>query len=195
MKKDMTKQQTMMTKMLRENLETGDLARLVTNELHIDEYKSKMGDDADVCVVSFKVKGKEPSNDMMAFLEKGYDFILDSDVSSGELDGGDYLVFIELDRTPKLPEQIAKILSDSRNLTDDQSNSWMVRYRKDNTKYPATQETFEKIIPLTPEAYKARYAQETQELDQLKTAAGVDVTTKAPDNDYTESLRVAAGIK
>ena len=29
----------------------GDLKRLVHDELHIDEYKSKMGDDADVCVI------------------------------------------------------------------------------------------------------------------------------------------------
>ena len=33
---------------LNENLEGGDLKRLVHDELHIDEFKSKMGDDADV---------------------------------------------------------------------------------------------------------------------------------------------------
>jgi len=71
-------------KLLRENLEMGDLARLVHNELHIDEYKSKMGTDADVCVISFKVAGKEPSADLVSFIEKGYDFVLDADVSSGE---------------------------------------------------------------------------------------------------------------
>jgi len=31
------------SRLLRENLEMGDLKRLVHNELHIDEYKSKMG--------------------------------------------------------------------------------------------------------------------------------------------------------
>ena len=45
-------------KLLRENLEMGDLTRLVHDELHIDEYKSKMGTDADVCVISFKFAGK-----------------------------------------------------------------------------------------------------------------------------------------
>ena len=69
---------------LNENLEEGDLKRLVHDELHIDEYKSKMGDDADVCVISFKVAGKEPAIDLVSFIEKGYDWVLDADGSSGE---------------------------------------------------------------------------------------------------------------
>jgi hypothetical protein len=36
------------------------------------------------------------------------------------------------------------------------------------------------------------YGQEV--IDQLKTAAGLDVDTKAPKNDFTESLRNLAGI-
>ena len=59
---------------LKENLEKGDLKRLVNPEIHIDEYKSKMGDDADIVVLSPKVKGKEPSTDLVNFIEKGYDF-------------------------------------------------------------------------------------------------------------------------
>ena len=106
------------SKLLRENLEQGDLKRLVHNELHIDEYKSKMGDDADVCVLSFKVSGKEPSMDLVNFLEKGYEFILDADVSSGEKEGGDYLVFVELDRTPELPDQLEQMMKDIMKLTD-----------------------------------------------------------------------------
>ena len=105
------------TNQLNENLERGDLARLIHPELHIDEYKSKMGDDADVCVVSFKVAGKEPASDLVGFVEKGYDFVLDADVSSGEKEGGDYLVFLELQRSKELPGQIIKIMEDLKNLT------------------------------------------------------------------------------
>ena len=75
---------------LNENLEHNDLKRLVHPELHIDEYKSKMGDDSDVCVVSFKVSGKEPAADLVSFIEKGYEFVLDADVSSGEKEGLQY---------------------------------------------------------------------------------------------------------
>ena len=191
---------------LNENLEHGDLRRLVHTELHIDEYKSKMGDDADVCVISFKVSGKEPSADLVGFIEKGYDYVLDADVSSGEKEGGDYLVFVELERTEQLPEQIVKIMEDLMNLTGQDLAEWRVRYRKSSKDHDLTEESLEAIIPLSPEAYSAKFDTEEEEeqelahadqeeLDQLKTAAGVPVDTKAPVNDFTESLRIAAGIK
>jgi hypothetical protein len=180
---------------LNENLEFGDLKRLVHTELHIDEYKSKMGEDADVCVISFKVAGKEPSADMVSFIEKGYDYVLDADVSSGEKEGGDYLVFVELERTEKLPEQIIEIMDDLMNLTEQELSDWRVRYHKSSRDHDLTVEALKDIVPLTPEAYSDKYDKETKELDALKTAAGVDVDTKAPVNDFTESLRVAAGIK
>ena len=190
---------------LNENLEHGDLKRLVHTELHIDEYKSKMGDDADVCVVSFKVTGKEPSADMVSFIEKGYNWVLDADVSSGEKEGGDYLVFVELDRTPDLPEQIMQMMEDLMNLTSQEISDWRVRYYKSKEDHDLTEETLEAIIPLTPEAWTAKYAKDeepeeepediTQDLDAMKATAGVPVTTTAPVNDFTESLRVAAGLK
>jgi hypothetical protein len=51
------------------------------------------------------------------------------------------------------------------------------------------------IIPLTTEKYQAKYQKDQRELDALKTAAGVEVDTVAPKNEFTESLRIAAGIK
>jgi hypothetical protein len=38
-----------------EGLESEDLKRLVNNDLHIDEFKSKLGKDSDVVVLSFKI--------------------------------------------------------------------------------------------------------------------------------------------
>ncbi len=181
--------------LLQENLEQGDLKRLVHTELHIDEYKSKMGDDADVCVVSFKVAGKEPSMDLVNFIEKGYDYVLDADVSSGEKEGGDYLVFVELDRTPELPKQIIEMLDDIMNLTEQELSDWRVRYRKSAKDHDLSEEVLTSIIPLTPEAYNRKYKQEQDDIDAMKAAAGVEVTTKAPKNEYTESLRIAAGLK
>jgi len=191
-------------KLLRENLEHGDLKRLVHTEMHIDEYKSKMGEDADVCVVSFKVAGKEPSADLVGFIEKGYDWVLDADVSSGEKEGGDYLVFVELDRTPAVPAQIIELMQDISNLIDQDISNWRVRYRKSTKDLELTEEVLKSVIPLSPEAYNKKYSRDTQveeptditpELDAMKTAAGVDVTTTAPVNDFTESLRRAAGIR
>jgi hypothetical protein len=95
-----------------EGLEMGDLARLIHPELHIDEFKSKMGADEDIIVLSFKVDGKQPALDLMNFVERGYDWVLDSDVSSGELDDGEYLVFIEMERDTEAAKQIVGLLKD-----------------------------------------------------------------------------------
>ena len=196
------------SKLLRENLEQGDLKRLVHNELHIDEYKSKMGTDEDVCVISFKVAGKEPGADLVSFIEKGYDFVLDADVSSGEKEGGDYLVFVELQRSEELQEQIMAIMNDLMNLTEQKIEDWRVRYYKSTNDNELTPDVLADIVPLTSEAYDAKYGKDdeeeiidtepediTKDLDAMRSAAGVPVTTTAPKNEYTESLRIAAGIK
>jgi hypothetical protein len=177
---------------LNEGLEMGDMKRLVHPELHIDEFRSKLGDDQDVIVLSFKVAAKEPAVDLCNFIEKGYDWVIDADVSSGEMDDGSYIVFVELDRNEEGPEHIHGLMTDLMNLTDQDLDDWRVRYVKDRTERPYTEEVLAELIPLSPEAYEVKYG--TDELDKLKTASGVKVDTKAPKNDFTEALRNLAGI-
>lgn len=175
-----------------EGLEAGDLKRLIHPELHIDEFKSKLGDDADVIVMSFKVKSKEPANDLVAFIEKGYTWVLDADVSSGEMDDGSYIVFVELDRDGTAHDNILALMDDLMNLTDQKLSDWRVRYYKSHKETHLTDESIKKMIPSSPEAYIRAYGDD--ELDDLKTAAGVKVDRKAPKNEHTETLRNLAGI-
>jgi len=175
-----------------EGLEAGDLARLIHPELHVDEFKSKLGDDADVVVISFKVDSKEPANDLVAFVEKGYDWVVDADVSSGEMDDGSYIVFVELDRNPQLTDNVMDLMTDLMNLTDQAVEDWRVRYYKSHKETQLSAESLKQLIPDTPEKYNSLYGQES--IDQLKTAAGIDVDTRAPKNDFTESIRNLAGI-
>ena len=175
-----------------EGLEKGDLARLVHPELHVDEFKSKLGDDCDVVVLSFKVDAKEPAGDLVGFIEKGYEWVLDADVSSGEMDDGSYIVFVELDRTEQAPEDIMGLMDDLLGLTDQKLEDWRVRYYKAHKETTLSLDALHDLIPLSPEAYERAYGNE--EIDKLKAIAGVEVTTKAPKNDYTESLRNLAGI-
>jgi hypothetical protein len=175
-----------------EGLEAGDLARLVHPELHIDEFKSKLGDDSDVVVISFKIDSKEPANDLVSFIEKGYSCVLDADVSSGEMDDGSYIVFVELDRNEEVSENIMNMMEDLTNLTHQKLEDWRVRYYKGREEKTLSLESLQQIIPDTPEKYNKVYGNEA--IDQLKTAAGVDVNTKAPKNEFTESLRNLAGI-
>lgn len=175
-----------------EGLEKNDLARLIHPELHVDEFKSKLGDDADIVVLSFKVDSKEPANDLVSFIEKGYDWVVDADVSSGEMDDGSYIVFVEIDRNEELAENIMKLMDDLMNLTDQSTDDWRVRYYKSHKEKELSLESLSSMIPNTPEKYDKAYGNEA--IDQLKTAAGVNVDTKAPKNEFTESLRNLAGI-
>ena len=177
---------------LSEGLEQGDLDRLVHNKLHVDEFKSKMGSDADIIVLSFKVDGKEPARDLMNFIERGYDWILDADISSGELDDGQYLVFAELERDTAAAKHIYQLMSDIMNLTDTDLSDWKFQYRKNSREHDITSDNIADIIPMTPESYRSKFGD--KELDAMKAAAGVSTQRKAPVNSWTESLRAAAGI-
>lgn len=178
-----------------EGLEHNDLARLVHNEVHIDEYKSKMGEDEDIVVISFKVTDKGPATDLVNFVEKSYEWVLDADASSGEMSDGGYVVFLEIDRRPEVAADLLELLTDLVELTDIKLDEWRIRYHKDGVEHHADLAVLRQIIPSTPEEYLRKTGQAQQELDKLKTAAGVKVTTRAPKNDYTESLRVAAGLR
>lgn len=177
---------------LSEGLEQGDLDRLVHNRLHVDEFKSKMGSDADIIVLSFKIDGKEPARDLMNFIERGYDWILDADISSGELDDGQYLVFAELERDPTAAKYIYQLMSDIMNLTDTDLSDWKFQYRKNSREHDITSDNIADIIPMTPESYRSKFGD--KELDAMKAAAGVSTQRKAPVNSWTESIRAAAGI-
>jgi hypothetical protein len=185
-------QNKMQHQQLNEGLEGGDLKRLVHPELHIDEFKSKLGKDEDVAVVSFKINSKEPALDLVSFCEKGYDFIIDADISSGEMNDGSYVVFVEIERSKELPKQIMVMMEDIMNVTEQEISDWRVRYHTSHTDHELSEESLADMIPLTAAEYKQKYGKE--DIDKLKAAAGVAVDTKAPKNDYTESLRALAGI-
>lgn len=177
---------------LTEGLEQNDLRRLVHNELHIDEYKSKMGRDEDIVVISFKVTGREPAEDLVNFIEKGYDWVIDADVSAGEMSDGDYIVFVEADRTPAIADDVISMMEDIMNLTEQSMDEWRLRFRSDTTDHELSADNIRTNVPLTTNDYRSRYGK--SELDEMRTAAGLPVNTTAPKNDYTQTLRSLAGI-
>ena len=177
---------------INEGLEQNDLKRLVHNELHVDEFKSKMGKDEDIVVLSFKVTGREPAEDLVNFIEKGYEWVIDADISSGEMGDGDYIVFVECDREPEVAENIMVMMSDIMKITDQDLDEWRVQFRSASKELPLTVENIQTYVPLTTEDYLRRFGKKG--LDEMRNAAGVAVTTKAPRNDFTDSLRIAAGI-
>lgn len=133
-------------------LREGDLKDLIYPIFEIDAYKSKMGSDEDIVVLSFTVNEQQPAKDLVAFIEKGYSYVLDADVSSGEQEDGMYRVFIELDRSPKTPENVLEIIDGVSKLSD--RNDFKYRYYKSFKSKPVTIENLSADIPLDAVAYK-----------------------------------------
>jgi hypothetical protein len=118
----------MTDKIISEGLRANDLNDLVFPIFEVDTYRSKMGEDRDVCVVTFQVKERAPARDLMEFVEKSFSFVLDSDVSAGENKDGDYYVFVELERSSKVADQIKEMMYGVEKLTG--INEWKFRYHK-----------------------------------------------------------------
>lgn len=136
---------------LNEGLRSMDLVELVHKRIEIDTFRSKMGEDRDVCVLSFQVKDRSPAKDLMEFIEKGYPFVLDADVSSGENTNGEYAVFVELSRTPKLLEQIKDLIYGVKKLTGIED--FKFKYHKQNSEHDLAEDIIKKVVPMTPGDY------------------------------------------
>ena len=181
-----------------EGVEMGDLGRLVKPEMTIDEFRSKMGEDKDIVVVGFTILGKEPADDLVNFVEKSYDWVLDADISSGETSDGNYIVFVELQRKPESSEHIYTMLEDMMNLTDQKIEDWVFSYYKGVEKLPVTLENLEKTIIKTPEEYEQKTSldlDEAIELNKLRAISGVQVKSIKITDSHILDLQRAAGIK
>jgi hypothetical protein len=127
---------------------------LVKDIFEVDSYASKMGSDKDVVVVSFTVESDQPADDLVTFLERGYDFVLDADKSPGELEDGKYKVFIEIERNRRIGEQIAEMLDGVGKLCD--IKNFKFRYHKGFDSHEATAETLNEVVPNSKEDYEIK---------------------------------------
>ena len=175
---------------LNEGLGYKDMEGMMKPTVHIDEFSSKMGEDADVIVVSFFVRDKQAAKDLMNWFEKGYDFVLDADQSPGEIKPNRYLVYLEMRRRNAAPGQIDEILKDLNTLTEYESDDWIMVYKK--KKHEWSPETFAELVPLTPNEYRERTE---GDLNEMRIAAGLDVKpiyTKISKD--LQAMQAAAGI-
>jgi len=132
-------------KQVNEGLRKSDLKDLIYPKLQIDTFKSKMGEDSDVCVVTMQAKDRSPAKDLMEFIEKSYDFVLDADISAGENSRGEYSIFVEIERTTNLAEQICDMMYGIKQLTEIDNFDFV--YYKDKTQRPVSRETLENLVP------------------------------------------------
>lgn len=134
-------------------LRESDLRGLVNNVFEIDNYKSKIGNDRDICVLTFIVDSKDPAEDLENFIEMGYDFVLDAECTSGELDDGKYRVFVEIERSRHIGDQLEELMDGIKKLADE--DDFRFRYHKEFKSVEATLDQFKKKIPNDPDAYDA----------------------------------------
>jgi hypothetical protein len=178
---------------LTEGLRFGDLKDFVSDVFTVDHFRSKMGEDKDIVVIGFRVKEKHPAIDLMEFIEKGYKFILDGDMSSGEEQDGQYQVFVEIERTPNLPGQLRELLSGVGQLCG--CYEWKFRYQKSNKLVEFSEQTVMENIPLTSVDYEMKILeiknQDIKEFfDQGATSVSLD-----KDNTLTFSKPYAGDIQ
>ena len=137
---------------LNEGLLAGDLRMLVNNIFEVDSYASKMGEDKDIVVLSFTVKSRKPADDLVEFVENGYDFVLDADISPGELDDGKYKVFVEIERNRRIHEQILELLNGVGLLSE--ISDFKFRYHKAFNSLDANNENLDGTIPKNKDDYE-----------------------------------------
>lgn len=158
---------------LSEGLRAGDLKHTVDHLFTVDQFQSKMGEDRDIVVLRFRASGKEPANDLMEFIEKGYNFVLDADVSSGEEKDGYYSVFVELERTKKAPGEVKDLLGGISQLCD--IDNWRFRWYKDVGGHDFTEADFADVVPVTPEEYERSVkGKEDEEVEDFFDQGAID---------------------
>ena len=174
---------------LTESLAYKDLEGILKNTIHIDEFASKMGEDADVVVLSFYVRDKQAGNDLVHWFEKGYDFVLDADQSPGEIKPNRYLVYLELRRRNAVANQITELLDDLSTLTEFKPEDWVMVYKDKET--PWSEDAFRAKVPLSPKEYREQHE---DDLNEVRVAAGIETKRIYETDRDLRALQAAAGI-
>lgn len=169
-------------KHLNEGLNYKDMINHVTPILGIDQFKSHIGDDSDIIVLNFIVSGEAVGEDLMDWLERGYDWIIDAEVSPGEVLDKKFYVFAEMNRTTSASKRIIELLDDLYTLTDIKTDEWKLKI--DDKKYPATEENITSHVSLSPSQYKENTE---SELNEWREIAGIP-TVRTHDKDDEDIL-------
>jgi len=113
-----------------------------------------MGEDQDVSVIAFQVRERLPAKDLMEFIERGYDFVLDADVSSGENSRGEYTVFVEIERSSQIAENINELLYGVKKLSG--MDDFSFKYYKFDEQISVSEQNLRENIPLSAEQYQSK---------------------------------------
>ena len=155
---------------INEGLDYHDMKGQIDPRVSVDEYAARMGEDSEIVTVTFKLKSKLASKDLVSWLERGYDFVLDAKVSDGEITPGKWLVFVEMMRRSNVPEKILTILKDLETLTDMDLKEYKIAV--DDKVYKPDVETLKDVILTSPRKYREVHEEEKEEEEESKKQKG-----------------------
>lgn len=176
---------------LTEGLDYHDMKGQIDPKVSVDEYAAKMGKDSDIVTVTFTIASKLAAEDLVSWLEYGYDFILDASVSDGEIEPGKWLVFVEMKRKHDLPKKIIEVLEDLKTLTDRDVKDYHIEV--DDETYDADEDVLKQVIILSPLEYAAKKDKE-EELNEMRTIANLNTKTLHKNDSYINHIKSLAGL-
>lgn len=181
---------------LNESLDYMDLEDQLSDKMTVDEYAAKMGSDKDIVTITFIAYSQLAAKDLVTWFERGYQWVLDASVSDGELEPGEWLVFVEMDRRSTVPKRIITLLSDLETLTGLKLKDWTVEV--EGEEYDADEEILHQAIICNPNEYKIDHDEEEQEedekLNEVRVRAGLQPKTYHSDDEYIKQLKSMAGM-
>ena len=179
---------------LNEGLDYHDLEGQMIPTVTVDEYAAHMGNDSEIVTLAFTIKSEAAGNDLVDWFERGYDFVLDAQVSEGEVKPGQYLVFVEMNRRSSVPKRIIELLDDLETLTAIPVKDWTIVV--DEEEYSPEEEVLKQVITISPHDYREEVEIEEEEINEMRERAGLEVKVLHADKQDAEikAFKSMAGL-
>jgi hypothetical protein len=179
---------------LNEGLDYHDLEGQMIPTVTVDEYAAHMGNDSEIVTLAFTIKSEAAGNDLVDWFERGYDFVLDAQVSEGEVKPGQFLVFVEMNRRSSVPKRIIELLDDLETLTAIPVKDWTIIV--DEEEYSPEEEVLKQVITISPHDYREEVEVEEEEINEMRERAGLEVKVIHADKQDAEikAFKSMAGL-
>ena len=179
---------------LNEGLDFHDLEGQMIPTVTVDEYAAHMGTDSEIVTLAFTIKSEAAGNDLVDWFEKGYDFVLDAQVSEGEVKPGQFLVFVEMNRRSSVPKRIIELLDDLETLTSIPVKDWTIIV--DEEEYSPEEDVLKQVITISPHDYREEEEVEEEEINEMRERAGLEVKAIHADKQDAEikAFKSMAGL-
>jgi hypothetical protein len=180
-----------MKKIINEGLDYHDLVGQLDPVITVDEYAAHMGKDSEIVTIAFMVHSEASGNDLADWFERGYDYVLDAEVSDGEVSPGKYLVFVEMNRRSTVPERIIELINDLETLTDLPLKDWTIKI--DNEEYEPDEAVLKQKMTISPHEYRKDVDNE-EELNEMREIAGIPTKPVHQQDEYIRTIKSMAGL-